>query len=255
MLAVSVPVRAADCRTPVRSACGSALPYRFIAACADAAAAREGCAAIDLDSLLGTLLSRCRLQQETTTEPEAPAQTEKPARPEVPPVPDAPAQAGTPEQPEAPAGQGTSTQQERPSQSETTLQQETPAADASERAYEREVVRLVNEERAKAGVAPLTEDGELSRIARLKSRDMRDRGYFDHNSPAYGTPFQMLRSFGITYRTAGENIAMGYRTPEAVVAAWMNSPGHRANILNASYTTIGVGFVADGGYWTQEFIG
>jgi len=243
LLAVSVPARAADCRTPVRSACGGGLPYRFIVACADAAAAREGCGTIDLDSLLGTLLSRYSIQQKVPAEPETPAQAETPTQPEEPP------------EPEMPAEQETPTQQGIPSQSETPLQPEPPAADTPARAYEREVVRLVNEERAKAGVAPLTEDEELSRIARLKSQDMRDRGYFDHNSPTYGTPFRMLRSFGVTYRTAGENIAMGYRTPEAVVAAWMNSSGHRANILNASYTMIGVGFVADGGYWTQEFIG
>ena len=65
----------------------------------------------------------------------------------------------------------------------------------------------------------------------------------------------MLSSFGISYRAAGENIAIGYATPEAVVNAWMNSPGHRANILNPSYTQLGVGYVADGSYWTQEFIG
>ena len=65
----------------------------------------------------------------------------------------------------------------------------------------------------------------------------------------------MMKSFGITYRTAGENIAYGYATPEAVVTAWMNSDGHRANILNGSYTRLGVGYVADGHYWTQMFIG
>ena len=84
---------------------------------------------------------------------------------------------------------------------------------------------------------------------------MHDRGYFDHTSPTYGTPFQMMRAFGLTYRSAGENIAMGYRTPQAVVTGWMNSPGHRANILNSSYKRIGVGYVASGNYWTQMFIG
>ena len=69
------------------------------------------------------------------------------------------------------------------------------------------------------------------------------------------SPFDMMKSFGITYNTAGENIAMGYSTPEAVVDAWMNSEGHRANILNSSYKEIGVGYIADGNYWTQMFIG
>ena len=127
--------------------------------------------------------------------------------------------------------------------------------DASVRAYEQEVIRLVNAERAKYGLSALTEDWELSRVARYKSQDMHDRGYFDHTSPTYGTPFQMMRAFGLTYRSAGENIAMGYRTPQAVVTGWMNSPGHRANILNSSYTRIGVGYVASGNYWTQMFIG
>ena len=130
-----------------------------------------------------------------------------------------------------------------------------PTLDASVRAYEQEVIRLVNAERAKYGLSALTEDWELSRVARYKSQDMHDRGYFDHTSPTYGTPFQMMRAFGLTYRSAGENIAMGYRTPQAVVTGWMNSPGHRANILNSSYKKIGVGYVASGNYWTQMFIG
>jgi uncharacterized YkwD family protein/spore coat assembly protein SafA len=130
-----------------------------------------------------------------------------------------------------------------------------PALDTSVRAYEQEVIRLVNVERAKAGLKALTEDWELSRVARYKSQDMHDLRYFSHTSPTYGSPFEMMKAFGIRYRTAGENIAMGYRTPAAVVDAWMNSPGHRANILNASYTRIGVGYVAAGNYWTQEFIG
>lgn len=122
-------------------------------------------------------------------------------------------------------------------------------------AYETEVVRLVNVERARYGLSALAADAELSRVARYKSRDMREKGYFSHESPTYGTPFQMMKSFGITYRTAGENIAYGYSTPEAVVTAWMNSDGHRANILNSSYTRLGVGYVADGHYWTQMFVG
>jgi len=130
-----------------------------------------------------------------------------------------------------------------------------PTLDASVHSYEQEVVRLVNAERAKHGLAALTEDWELARVARYKSQDMHDRRYFDHVSPTYGTPFEMMRAFGIRYRTAGENIAMGYRTPAAVVQAWMDSAGHRANILNASYTKIGVGYVASGHYWTQHFTG
>lgn len=129
-----------------------------------------------------------------------------------------------------------------------------PQTDSSVTSYEKEVVRLVNEERAKNGLSSLTYDWELSRVARYKSQDMKDNNYFSHTSPTYGSPFQMMKSFGITYRTAGENIARGYKTPEAVVNGWMNSSGHRANILNTSYTRIGVGYVKDGNYWTQMFI-
>ena len=114
---------------------------------------------------------------------------------------------------------------------------------------------LVNEQRAQNGLSPLTLSTELSNAARAKSQDMHDNNYFAHESPTYGSPFEMLTSFGISYRAAGENIAMGYSRPEAVMNAWMNSSGHRANILNASYTKIGVGYVADGNYWTQEFTG
>ena len=130
-----------------------------------------------------------------------------------------------------------------------------PEPDASVAAFEKEVVRLVNVQRTQNGLKPLTENWELSRVARYKSQDMVDRRYFSHTSPTYGTPFQMIQSFGLPFRTAGENIAYGQRTPQAVVNAWMNSSGHRANILNASYTQIGVGYVANGHYWTQMFIG
>ena len=130
-----------------------------------------------------------------------------------------------------------------------------PQLDTSVRSFEQEVIRLVNEQREKTGLKPLSENWELSRVARYKSQDMVDNRYFSHTSPTYGSPFQMIRAFGISFRRAGENIAYGQRTPQAVVNAWMNSSGHRANILNASYTQIGVGYVADGNYWTQMFIG
>ncbi|MCR4397516.1 MAG: CAP domain-containing protein, partial [Firmicutes bacterium] len=87
--------------------------------------------------------------------------------------------------------------------------------------WELEVVRLVNAERAKAGLAPLSADAALSRVARYKAADMRDRAYFSHESPTYGSPFKMMRDFGITYRVAGENIAAGYRSPQEVMNAWM----------------------------------
>ena len=130
-----------------------------------------------------------------------------------------------------------------------------PEEDAAVTQYEQEVIRLVNEIRVQNGLSALTYNWELSRVARYKSQDMVDNRYFSHTSPTYGPPFQMIRSFGLSYRSAGENIAYGQRTPQAVVNAWMNSSGHRANILSSSYTQIGVGYVANGHYWTQMFIG
>lgn len=130
-----------------------------------------------------------------------------------------------------------------------------PQLDKSVSSYEAEVIRLVNNIRQQNGLQPLAANWELSRVARYKSQDMVDKRYFSHTSPTYGTPFQMIKNFGISFKTAGENIAYGYATPQAVVDGWMNSSGHRANILNASYKQIGVGYVAQGNYWTQMFIG
>lgn len=83
---------------------------------------------------------------------------------------------------------------------------------------------------------------------------MQANNYFSHTSPTYGSPFDMMQQYGISYQSAGENIARGQSTPEEVVRAWMNSEGHRANILNGNYTHIGVGFEQNGNYWTQMFI-
>ncbi len=132
----------------------------------------------------------------------------------------------------------------------TTAETAAPSAD-----FETRVVELVNIERAKGGLAPLTQNAALSDVARLKSKDMQSNGYFDHTSPTYGSPFDMMKTFGISYRAAGENIAYGYRTPEAVVEGWMNSEGHRRNIMSSSFTEIGVGYISQGNYWTQMFIG
>ncbi|WHH61034.1 SafA/ExsA family spore coat assembly protein [Petroclostridium sp. X23] len=122
---------------------------------------------------------------------------------------------------------------------------------------ENEVIRLVNAERAKNGLPALKANWELSRVARYKSQDMINKGYFSHQSPTYGSPFKMMESFGIRYSAAGENIAKGQRTPAEVMNAWMNSQGHRSNILSPSYTQIGVGLAKDKNgvaYWTQMFI-
>ncbi|MBH0230400.1 CAP domain-containing protein [Halobacillus yeomjeoni] len=124
--------------------------------------------------------------------------------------------------------------------------------------YEQEVVALVNEERSQEGLAPLEAHERLSGLARLKSRDMAEHGYFSHTSPNYGSPFEMMNQYDFEYRAAGENIAAGQRTPEEVVEGWMNSEGHRENILNKNFTHIGIGYIEDSGsygtYWTQLFM-
>jgi uncharacterized YkwD family protein len=117
--------------------------------------------------------------------------------------------------------------------------------------YATQVSQLVNQERQKAGLAPLTLDAELSNVAMAKAKDMIQNNYFDHNSPKYGSPFDMMRSFGIDYTAAGENIAKGQTSPQAVMADWMNSPGHRQNILSSNYDSIGVAYYQ--GAWVQLF--
>ncbi|MEF2964256.1 CAP domain-containing protein [Paenibacillus sp. M1] len=116
-----------------------------------------------------------------------------------------------------------------------------------------EVVALVNKEREAAGLKPLTVHTNLTKMAKTKAIDMYKNNYFNHTSPYYGSPFDMMDAFNITYRYAGENIAKGQKSAKEVVADWMDSPGHKANILNANYNLIGVGYY--NGYWVQEFIG
>lgn len=121
--------------------------------------------------------------------------------------------------------------------------------------YEQKVVELVNDLRAGFGLEILKADNELGKIARLKSEDMMANNYFDHVSPTYGNPGQMLNQFQVSYKAAGENIAMGMSTPEEVVSAWMQSDGHRANILDPDFTHIGVGYEPAMQIWTQIFVG
>jgi uncharacterized YkwD family protein len=122
-------------------------------------------------------------------------------------------------------------------------------------AFEQKVVDLTNQERAKNGLPALKVDTTLSKMAHEKARDMSANNYFSHTSPTYGSPFDMMKKYGITYQYAGENIAKGQQSPQDVVNAWMNSEGHRQNILNPNYNYIGVGYVAQGNYWVQDFIG
>ncbi|MEH7349117.1 CAP domain-containing protein [Gottfriedia acidiceleris] len=164
-----------------------------------------------------------------------------PAKPVIPNAPSKPAQPVIPNTPSKPIDPAP----EIPSKIEVS---------ASLSAYESKVIELTNIERTKAGLKPFKANNELSKVSRIKSKDMTDKNYFDHNSPTYGSPFDMMKKFGISYNHAAENIAKGQKTPEEVVKAWMNSAGHRANILNGKLDQIGVGYDSRSNAWTQMFI-
>ena len=155
--------------------------------------------------------------------------------------------------------QTTSTNQQTTSNSTNTVSETEQSSNASTSvneidAIEAKVVELTNAERAKNGLSALQMDTQLMAAAREKSEDMKTNQYFSHTSPTFGSPFDRLKALGISYQSAGENIAKGQQTAEEVVEAWMNSEGHRANILDANFTHIGVGYVKDGSIWTQQFI-
>lgn len=122
---------------------------------------------------------------------------------------------------------------------------------------ELEVFNLINKQRTDNGLKALANDSEVQRIARIKAQDMVNNNYFSHTSPTYGSPFDMLKSFKVSYKSAGENIAANSSNSGAV-NAWMNSSGHRANILNSGYNYTGVGVVSSPKYgkmYVQMFIG
>ena len=122
---------------------------------------------------------------------------------------------------------------------------------------EKEVFDLINKQRTNNGLPALKNDSEVQRIARIKAQDMVDNNYFSHNSPTYGSPFDMMKSFKVSYKTAGENIAANSSNSSAVTA-WMNSSGHKANILNSSFNYTGIGVVSSPRYgkmYVQMFIG
>ena len=124
-------------------------------------------------------------------------------------------------------------------------------------ANEQEVFDLINAKRVANGLPALKIDDELQNVARIKAQDMVDNNYFSHTSPVYGSPFDMIKSFGISYKTAGENIA-GNSSNSGAVNAWMNSSGHKANILNSSFNYTGIGIVTSPKYgkiYVQMFMG
>ena len=124
-------------------------------------------------------------------------------------------------------------------------------------ANEKEIFDLINNQRSANGLPTLRVDEEVQRVARIKAQDMVDNNYFLHTSPTYGSPFDMLKSFKILYKTAGENIAAN-SSNTGTVDAWMNSSGHRANILNGNFNYTGIGVVSSPKYgkmYVQMFIG
>lgn len=197
----------------------------------------------------GYTVSNGQIVEKPATQPD---QTTKPAKPTTKPA----EPTAKPEQPAKPAQP---TQEEKPATtpakdpSNTGNNTSNNGSESTQSNFSAQVVKLVNAERAKAGLSALSSDALLDKVAVAKVKDMSNNNYFDHQSPTYGSPFDMMKQFGVTYSYAGENIAKGQKTPQEVVTAWMNSEGHRANILSKNFTHIGVGYY--NGYWAQEFIG
>ncbi len=128
-----------------------------------------------------------------------------------------------------------------------------PGTEADVHEYVFAVVDLVNEERAKENLPPLTLQTKATEAAQVRAEEAKKS--FSHTRPNGKKCFTALAESGVPYMSAGENLAGKIKTPEKVVDAWMNSPGHRKNIMNAKYTGIGVGYVAEGNYWSQFFVG
>lgn len=123
----------------------------------------------------------------------------------------------------------------------------------ADNSYAEQVIALTNQARVENGLAPLAISTSLMESAQFKTNDMAATGIMSHDSPNYGGLQNILNRFNIAYSYAGENLAVGQRSPEEVVNAWMNSPDHRENILSSNYTHIGVGYSNSGNYWTQHF--
>lgn len=207
---------------------------------------------IDIDNIRNQLREQIRSRQPVGS----PTDTEQQQRPEQPqtpepeqPQPQAPEPEASPEQPQAPQPGPEPEQTDEPEQNQKTDQQTNGIGQEEQR-----VIELTNQHRRDAGLSDLQADSELSAVARKKSVDMNENNYFSHTSPTYGSPFDMMRDHGVEYNAAGENIAQGQQSPEQAVQGWMDSQGHRENILNGNFTHIGVGYDENGHHWTQMFI-
>lgn len=140
--------------------------------------------------------------------------------------------------------------QPQPEQSQPQPQRPQPVTELS--VDEQRMIDLVNQERTRAGLPELKVNLELVKVARKKAAEMVENNYFSHTSPTYGTPFEMMKKFGISYLTAGENLA-GAPSVDLAHQNLMNSPGHRANILNSTFKEIGIG-VAEGSSYGKIFV-
>ncbi|MGW0839696.1 CAP domain-containing protein [Streptomyces sp. NPDC002787] len=150
----------------------------------------------------------------------------------------------TPEKPARPASTPKATEADR------TPRDSASSADSGPTAR---VLALVNAERQKAGCAPVTENAKLTKAAQNHSQDMADHQNMSHTGSDGSSMTDRLARVGYAYRSAGENVAAGYGTADSVMDGWMNSPGHRANILNCGFKEIGIGLAQPGNYWTQNF--
>ncbi|MEU2062610.1 CAP domain-containing protein [Streptomyces sp. NPDC013455] len=185
----------------------------------------------------------------TTATPSATAhpratQPAAPSKPAPKPTTHAPAPSTPASTPTAPPAPAASTAAAAPS---------TPPPTATASTVTARVVQLVNAERAKAGCRPLTLNSTLTKAAQAHSADMAAHRNMSHTGSDGSGPGDRITAAGYTWSSYGENVAYGYSTPEAVMAGWMSSPGHRANILNCGFEEIGVGLAQPGSYWTQDF--
>lgn len=200
------------------------------------------------DILNGT----CPELPEEPTEPETPAEpeTEEPTAPSEPETtPQEPELPTVPEEPETPALPVEPETPEAPTEPETST---TPGSPES--SYAEQVIALVNQERAKEGLSPLVYDASIEKAALVRAKEIQTS--FSHTRPNGSSFSTVFSEMGITYRRVGENIAWGQKSPEEVVRVWMNSPSHRANIMNANYGRIGVGHLTNAkgvSYWVQLF--
>lgn len=196
--------------------------------------------------------------------PEEPAPEAKPEEPAPSPdpgtKPEEPAPSPDPEaKPEKPApspGPETKPEKPAPSPDPETKPEPVPVPEGVS-GQQGQMLDMVNQERSKAGLKPLTWDPDLANVAQVKAKDMVDNNYFDHTSPTYGSPFEMMKKFGISYRAAGENLA-GSSSVERAHVGLMNSEGHRKNILNPNFTHLGIGVEKSTRYgyvYVQMFIG